>query len=60
MANGEKTAVLLQRIKEPSTWAGLSALLMLLGVNVEAVTALANIGAAVAGAAAVFVGEGAK
>lgn len=53
MANGEKTAVILDRIKEPSTWAGLSALLMLFGVNVEAASMVANAIAAVAGAAAV-------
>lgn len=47
----------LQRLREPSTWAGLSALLMLFGINVEQAAALANVGAAVAGAAAVWVRE---
>lgn len=49
-----------QRLREPSTWAGLSALMVVFGVNVEAAAAVANVGAAVAGAAAVFMRERAK
>lgn len=54
---GQKTAALVARMKEPSTWAGLSALLVLFGLNVEQAGALANAGAAIAGLAAVFLGE---
>lgn len=57
MANGEKTAAIVRRMKEPSTWAGLSALLMLFGLNVEQAGAVAQAGAAVSALAAVFVGE---
>lgn len=57
MANGEKTAAVTARLKEPSTWAGLSALLVLFGMNVEAAGVVANAAAAVAGVAAIFVKE---
>lgn len=43
---------IVKKLKEPSTWAGLSALMMLFGLNVE------QAGAAVAGVAAVFMSEG--
>lgn len=48
----------LMRLREPSTWAGLSALIMLFGFNVEQAAAVANVGAALAGAAAVWMSEG--
>lgn len=48
------------RLKEPSTWAGLSALFVVFGLSVEQAAAVANVGAALAGAAAVFVSEGAR
>lgn len=48
------------RFREPSTWAGLSALFMLFGLNVEQAAAVANVGAAVAGAAAVWMNEGVR
>lgn len=59
MARGEKTAEIIARLREPSTWAGLSGLLVLLGVNVEAVQAVAQVGAGIAALAAVIVREGA-
>lgn len=49
---------IVNRLREPSTWAGLSALLMLFGLNVEQAGALGQAGAAIAGAAAVFLHEG--
>lgn len=48
---------ILSRFREPSTWAGLSALLMLFGVNVEQAGAISQAGAALAGAVAVFMPE---
>lgn len=45
------------RLREPSTWAGLSALLMLFGLNVEQAAAVGNVGAALAGAAAIWLRE---
>jgi len=50
----------IDRLKEPSTWAGLSALAMLAGLTVEQAQAVATAGAAVAGAIAVFMPEGAR
>lgn len=49
---------IIQRFREPSTWAGVSVLLALFGVNVEQAQAVAQVGAALAGAAAVFMREG--
>ena len=57
MANGENTAAIVGRMKEPSTWAGLSALMMLFGLNVEEAAAVANVGAGLAGVAALFMRE---
>lgn len=57
MANGEKTAAVVKKMREPSTWAGISALLVLFGINIEQAAAVANAGAAVAGVAAVILGE---
>lgn len=47
-----------KRLKEPSTWAGLSALFMLFGLNIEQAAAIGNVGAALAGAAAIWMREG--
>lgn len=49
---------IVKKFREPSTWAGLSALMMLLGLNVEQAGAIGQAGAAVAGVAAVFMSEG--
>lgn len=57
MASGQKTAAIVAKVKEPSTWAGLSALLVLLGLNVEAAANVAQVGATLAGIAAVVMGE---
>jgi hypothetical protein len=46
------------RLREPSTWAGVSVLLALAGVSSEQVQAIAHAGAAVAGAVAVLLPEG--
>ena len=48
----------LRRLREPSTWSGLSALLMLAGVSVQGAEAIGQAGAAVAGAVAVLMPEG--
>lgn len=58
MANGQKTAAILRRLKQPSTWAGISALLTLFGISVESAQAVANVGAAVAGLGAIVMNEG--
>lgn len=47
----------LTRIKEPSTWAGLAALGMLLGADPVKVDAVHQAGIALAGLAAVFLPE---
>lgn len=43
----------LQRLREGSTWAGISALAMLFGASVESAQAIAQVGAAVAAVVAV-------
>lgn len=48
---------LIHRLKEPSSWAGIAALLALAGMNPERADALVTLGVAVAGAAAVFLPE---
>lgn len=58
MANGKKRAAVVRKLAEPSTWAGLAALGVLVGMTVEQVQALAHAGAAVAGVMAVVLGEG--
>ena len=45
------------RLREPSTWAGIAALLAILGVNVEGAQAIGQAGAAISGALAVFMPE---
>lgn len=45
------------RLKEPSTWAGLSALGLLFGVPPGTLDALSQVGIALAGAAAVLLSE---
>jgi len=47
----------LARLKEPSTWAGLSGLFMALGLSEAVVNELATAGAAVAGLIAVVLSE---
>lgn len=49
----------LKRLKEPSTWSGLSVLLMLAGINItgDQVNAIIQVGTALAAAAAVFLPE---
>jgi hypothetical protein len=49
---------LVQRLREPSSLAGLSALAMLLGQSVEDAAAWAHVAAAGLGVAAVLVAEG--
>jgi hypothetical protein len=50
---------IVDRFREPSTWAGLAALIGLFGVNVpsETVHAVSDVGMALAGLAAVFLPE---
>ena len=48
---------LLQRFREPSTWAGLAALGLLCGIDPGKVDAVAQAGAAIAAAAAVLLPE---
>lgn len=50
---------ILNRLKEPSSYAGLGALLALVGVNLDGqlLQAIAGVAAALAGLAAVFVKE---
>lgn len=50
----------IQRFKEPSTWAGVSLLLTLFGVNVEQAEAVAQFGAASAAFLAVILRERAQ
>lgn len=49
---------MMNRLRQPSTWAGLSALGLLFGLNAEQVDTLAGAGVAVASALAVFLPEG--
>lgn len=51
--------MLLNRLREPSSWAGLAVILGVFGVKIapEQVNAIATLGAAAAGAAAVFLPE---
>lgn len=54
-----KALAVLERLREPSTWAGLCGLGVLLGASVEQVQAVAHAGAAVAGLLAVVLSESA-
>lgn len=54
-----KVASIIKRIKEPSTWAGLSALGLLFGLPVGTVDALAQILGGVAALAAIVLPESA-
>lgn len=47
----------LSLLREPSTWAGMAGLFIMLGLNVEQAQGIANAGAAVAAALAVFIPE---
>lgn len=60
MANGERTTKakkIINRMKEPSTWAGLGVLAALFGVPMAEYQAVATAGAALAGALAIFLPE---
>lgn len=48
---------ILDRLKEPSTWAGLSALALAIGLNEAEWSAIGSAGAAIAGAVAVVLKE---
>ncbi|MBF0355004.1 MAG: hypothetical protein HQL43_07205 [Alphaproteobacteria bacterium] len=48
---------ILERLKEPSTWAGLSALALAVGLNDAEWSAIGQAGAAIAAAVAVVVKE---
>jgi len=52
-----KLATILKRVKEPSTWAGLAALGLILGADPVKVDALQQAGVAVAGLVAIFLPE---
>lgn len=52
-----KARAVVDRLKEPSTWAGLCGLGVLLGASVEQVQTVAHAGAAVSGLLAVLLGE---
>jgi hypothetical protein len=49
--------VFLNRFREPSTWAGISALLVVFGIPPGTVDVLVQLGIAIAGAGAVFLPE---
>lgn len=55
-------AMLLRKFREPSSWAGLSVLLAMAGVNItaEQFSAAVEVLAAIAGLAAIFIGERAE
>ena len=55
-----KIASLLQRIREPSTWAGLAALGLLVGLPAGAVDAVGQLLGGVAALAAIALPEGEK
>lgn len=50
----------LARMKEPSTWAGISTILVVFGVNVEIAQGATHLLAAIAGLASVVMAERAK
>jgi hypothetical protein len=49
--------VFIQRLREPSTWAGLSVLGLLFGIDAVKLNAIAEAGVAVAGVASVLLSE---
>lgn len=51
---------MLQRLTEPSTYAGLAAIMVALGLSAELSSALVAVLASVAGLAAMFLSEGGK
>ena len=57
-------AAVVQRFKEPSSWAGIAVLLSIaaphIGLPIEGVNAIINAGAAICGAAAFFLKENAQ
>lgn len=54
---GFKVTALVNRLKEPSTYAGFAALAIVLGLSAEAYAAGATAAAALFGLIAVFIGE---
>lgn len=54
----ERTEAVVGRLKQPSTWSGVAALLVVFGLNVEAAQAVANVGAALASVASIWLNEG--
>ena len=54
-------AAVVQRFKEPSSWAGIAVLLSIaaphIGLPIEGVNTIINAGAAICGAAAIFMKE---
>lgn len=52
---------ILQRFKEPSSWAGIAVLLSIasphIGISIEGINAIINAGAAICGAAAIILRE---
>lgn len=57
MVKGGDLVKFLQRLREPSSWAGLAALGALFGMSADQVQSLAGAGVAIAGALAVFLPE---
>lgn len=57
MTKGATMNQVTQRLREPSTWAGLAALGALFGLSPDQVNSLAGLGVALASALAVFLPE---
>lgn len=57
MANGERSAAIAARLKEPSTWAGLAVLLSVFGLPAGLSEAVVQIGAGLGAAAAIVLRE---
>ncbi len=58
MANGVKTQIVVDRLREPSTWAGIAALAAMFGVNIEVANAVVQAIVGIAGIAAIVLKEG--
>lgn len=57
MANGAKTEFIINRLREPSTWAGIAVISTMFGVNTELVSAITQVIVSLAGVAAIFLKE---
>jgi len=57
MANGERTNAVIKRLREPSTWAGLSVLGVVFGLPPGTIDLVGQVVAGVAGLVAVVIGE---